>query len=185
MRILLAPTFDLAKGIRAQLSICAQYPEGTTVEGTQYTVMTTKTTELMGCLDENIPKVGFDGDAIILINQIDLNVLGAIERALRIIPLDDNEKKFWKLVAFVEANGLDKIEDYPEHTKESTNQMLAWECWKGEHFKKYQIDVITDVTRDIIQLLEIVEHITSYDEDFIYLAFYYALKSQDAHSEIV
>lgn len=167
MKVLLAPSFDLALSApKADVTIEAEYG-GIVMEGLLYTAAHHQPSGpyagrhvVQGgrpspCNDPAIPEVF--GDGIILVSHIDLDTLGGVIRALGRHSLYRLHRSFWELAEAVDVHGPHRLE-YLEGSAEDIRRLYAFWAWsKGA--PRFPRDAVTDITGAIEEAVAVLAEI--------------------------
>tara|TARA_B100000131_G_scaffold163610_1_gene158218 strand:+ start:825 stop:1742 length:918 start_codon:yes stop_codon:yes gene_type:complete len=146
IKIVLAPTADLAATVDAHVTVEAEY--GSIVAtGSVYTAAHhQKGMENLPapCEDMNIPVLE-DGGTV-LVSHLDLDTIGGCLRALgSTLVNDDTYASFWKLAGFVDVNGPHKLAQANASEKDLSRLYAFW-AWKQANVGRTSQDECTDVT---------------------------------------
>jgi len=159
MKILLAPTIELARTVDADITIEAEYGDFV-VEGSLYTAAHhgSRSSNPAPCIDKNIPHV--NREAIFLISHIDLDTLGGIFRAMGNYVCREEFDSFWNLAAFIDINGPHKISQ-ANASKQDIERINAYWAWsqanRGPRRDNTVIhDAYEEVTKHLGAILEIL-----------------------------
>lgn len=162
IRILLAPTAELARTVSANISVEAEYGDEC-VPGTLYTAAHhgSRSGNPCPCVDQDIPLLG---SGTILVSHIDLDTLGGIARALghRLV-----RESFWQLAAFVDVNGPHKLGHYYAN-KVDINSLYAYWVWsQANRGPRHSNDQVHDITSEVHQHLTTLARILDGDETLL------------------
>lgn len=164
MKVLLAPTIELAKTVSADITVEAEYGDYC-VEGTIYTAAHhgSRSANPAPCIDKNIP-VKFD--ATVLVSHIDLDTLGGVARILG--HLIHQYEWFWELAAFVDVNGPHRMIQSSDANPKNVARMYAWWAWsQANRGPRRDNSMIHDVTDEVLASLEALLKILAGDEQMI------------------
>jgi len=164
MKVLLAPTLDLAKNINADITVEAEYGDYC-VEGSLYTAAHhgSRSANPAPCSDKNIPVMP---EATVLVSHIDLDTLGGIARILGHSTV--YYEFFWELAAYVDINGPHRMMQSSDANPKNVARMYAWWAWsQANRGPRRDNSMIHDVTDEIIASLEALAKILAGDEEMI------------------
>lgn len=163
MKILLAPTIELAKTITADITIEAEYGDEV-VLGTIYTTAHhgSRSGNPAPCIDPRIPLLRDDlippiPESVVLVSHIDLDTLGGIASARGDEIME--HVAFWRLAAWKDIHGAHKIKQCPQYTDDLRDKLNAYHAWAETNRKQHNRDTVTDVTTDVETSLNILYHI--------------------------
>lgn len=179
MRILLAPTADLARETLEQgfVSLTVEAEYGSFVaEGQVYTAAHHQPSgqyagrHLPGgvmpspCNDKNIPWLGEGGT--ILISHLDLDTVGGCLRAAPEFRdlFDPWHQGFWDLAEFVDVNGIHKI-GLSGASQTLQNMLYAYRA--ASEIFRYPKDSVSDATESIRRLGEILRGVLNKDQSLM------------------
>lgn len=169
-KIILAPTWELAKSIDAQLTVEAEY--GAMVkQGTVYTAAHHQPSgDFAGrhvveggrpapCNDAGIPEIE---EGNIVVSHLDLDTLGGVLRAQGRKGLFISYASFWALAEFVDVNGAHKLRQANANEVDLA-RLYAWWAY-SKTLPRYARDQVTDITADINEMCHALSSILTGDE---------------------
>ena len=165
MKVILAPTADLAQGVEdVAVSVEAEYGD-ITVKGSRYTAAHhgSNSANPCPCVDTDIPACG-PGE-IILISHIDLDTLGGVARAMGwcLGP----RRAFWQLAAFVDINGPHKLAQSGASEEDLAALHAYWAWSANNRGPRRESDQTHDVTDEVGRHLIVIEEILDGDVDYL------------------
>ncbi len=164
MKVLLAPTVELAQTINADITIEAEYGDYC-VEGSLYTAAHhgSRSINPAPCIDKNIP-VKFD--ATVLVSHLDLDTLGGIARILGHSTV--YYEFFWELAAYVDINGPHRIMQSKHADPTNVARMYAWWAWsQANRSPRRDNTKIHNVTGEVMNSLEALLKILAGDDEML------------------
>ena len=167
MRIILAPSADLAKTLKAHITVEAEY--GSFVaEGSLYTAAHHQP-EMKGrpapCNDTNIPLCPQDG--IILVSHLDLDTVGGCLRALGQNHLFSNSfDSFWSLAQFVDLNGPHKL-GQSGASEADLDRLYAYWAWHKANTPRFPRDATSNASEVIYKAGKALQAILAGVPEFI------------------
>lgn len=172
-RIVLAPTWDLAQTVIAQVTVEAEYG-GHVREGTVYTAAHHQPSGPFAgrhvveggrpapCNDADIPVLEEGG--MILLSHIDLDSVGGALRAQgRNGLFSEQYASFWALAEFVDTNGAHKLGKSGASEGDLRRLYAWWAYSKG--LPRHPRDVVTDITADIGAASDALARILAGDDE--------------------
>lgn len=178
MIVLLAPTFELARLVKADVTIEAEYGAGV-IQGRLYTVAHHQPagspfagTHIGGprnapCADGSLDFMQAD---TVLLSHVDLDSLGG---CLRMLPeyrdlFDSTERYlFWVLAEWVDVNGPHKLGTCPAGLTPHKPALYAFWAWHKANPCRYERDAITVVTHHIHAAGVALRRILAGDEEML------------------
>ena len=163
IKVILAPSADLASTINADVTVEAEY--GTVVaEGTVYTAAHHQPgmeNHPAPCNDPDIPALE---DGIVLVSHVDLDTFGGCLRAAGVTSLfNDAFQGFWNLAEFVDLNGPHKLGESGA-TPENILRLHAFWAWKEKVVPRFDTSRTHDVTSYVYQAGDALAFILTGDE---------------------
>jgi hypothetical protein len=163
IKVILAPSADIALNIEADVTIEAEY--GSVVaEGSVYTAAHHQAgmeDNPAPCNDKDIPALD---SGTILLSHVDLDSFGGALRAMGVTSLfADQYASFWNLAEFVDTNGPHKLGESGA-TDEDILRLHAFWAWKRGAIGRYDTDKATDVTETVVQACDALAFILTGDE---------------------
>lgn len=153
--IILAPSYEMAKTIKAEATVEAEYGdecvEGTMVTLAHHGVRSNNPAPCNTTVDKILPF------ATILVSHIDLDTLGGIFALQGIKPKDDD---FWQAAEYIDVNGAHHIHELPQGIQDKLN---AYYAYNAAH-PRQRCTEVTDVTSQIDDWFDIIKSII--DEDY-------------------
>lgn len=150
-KIVLAPTWELAQTVTAEITVEAEY--GAMVkEGTVYTAAHHQPNGPFAgnhvvaggrpapCNDADIPELA---EGTILVSHLDLDTIGGIMRTRGAGSFGEFES-FWRLAEFVDVNGPHKLGE-SEASAVDIERLYAWWAY-SKTMPRFSRDVVTDIT---------------------------------------
>jgi len=153
VKILLAPTLEIAKTIDADITIEAEYGDET-IKGTLYTSAHHGKNQgnPAPCNDDNIPIIL---EGTILLSHLDLDSIIGCMRALGIV-LDERLSMLVNAIEYIDVNGPHHLYKYGWQTKMFLNAYWAWNFSKG---RQERITELTDVRQQVLETINVIEEI--------------------------
>lgn len=144
-RVLLAPSLELAKEVKADASVEAEYGDEC-VNGKSITLAHhgSRAHNPAPCNAEVAPL----DSGTILVSHLDLDTIGGVLAVMGIKPEDSD---FWKGAEFIDMNGPHHIHELPENVQDQLNAVYAWNQGRGQRYTE-----ITDVTDIVFSWLEVL-----------------------------
>ena len=164
IKVLLAPTAELAKELINTTEIVAtveaEYGE-VCIEGKEVTLAHhgTRSHNPAPCNWEVTPL----NNGNILVSHIDLDTVGGV---LALMGLKPEDNDFWKGAEFIDVNGVHHIHELPTEVQDKLNAIYAW----GSERENKRITEVTDVTKDILSWLEILNPVLGSNPDAEWIA---------------
>jgi len=159
VKILLAPTYDLAKTIeKPELTIEAEYGKEV-LNGTIYTAAhhDARAHNLAPCIDHKIPKLK---SGTIVVSHLDIDSLGGC-----LIALGKLNKKFpWDTFAKIDVHGAHKIREFIKNENE-IKLIYALYAWLKQH--RFPYDKISDITDVVLKASDAIDKIVENNQPFI------------------
>jgi len=155
MKIILAPTAELAKTVDApHVTVEAEYGD-ITIKGSRYTAAHhgSNAANPCPCVDTDIPTVA-DGETI-LVSHIDLDTLGGVYRAMGRVVLSHDEG-FWNLAAFVDTNGPHKLAQSGASEEDLAALYAYWAWSQNNRGPRRENDRVHDVTEEVENHLDAI-----------------------------
>lgn len=148
-KVLLAPSYELAKDIKADATVEAEYGDFC-VEGTQITLAHhgIRSANPAPCNAEVTPLQ----NATILVSHLDLDAVGGV---LAVMGKKINDDKFWEGAEFIDVNGRHRIHELDQEIQDKLNAVYAWNSTQER--KPY--NEIKDVTKDINKWKNILDKV--------------------------
>ncbi len=165
MRVILAPTAELAQSVNdVSVSIEAEYGD-VTVKGSRYTAAHhgSNAANPCPCVDTEIPAVA--GGETILVSHIDLDTLGGVARAMGWCL--GMRRSFWELAEFVDINGPHKLAQSGASEEDKAALHAYWAWSQNSRGPRRESDQIHDVTVEVQTHLDAVEKILGGDAELI------------------
>ena len=165
MKVILAPTADLANSVEnPAVTVEAEYGD-ITVKGSRYTAAHhgSNAANPCPCVDTDIPTVG-EGETI-LVSHIDLDTLGGVARAMGwcLGP----RRAFWELAAFVDVNGPHKLAQSGAREEDLAALHAYWAWSQSNRGPRRESDQIHDVTDEVGRHLDALEKILDGDAELL------------------
>jgi len=160
MKILLAPTYEEAIKISADITIEAEYGSKT-VEGKLYTSAHhgKNSNNPAPCNDEKIPTLDY---ITILLSHLDVDTIIGCGRVYGIITKEWDD--FCKAVEIIDVNGTHHMYKLSQENQDRLNAYYAWNFSQG---RQERIVETTDVTSKIEESLLVLTKIFNNDENLI------------------
>jgi len=142
LKILLAPTFEIASQAAKQNNIVAtveaEYGDDC-VEGKLVTLAHhgPRSMNPAPCNTQNVPVLN-DGD-VVLVSHLDLDTLGGL---LALEGIKPDSPEFWKYAEFIDVNGPQHMYEVPQNVQDMLNAFYAWSETQG----RVRYTELTDVT---------------------------------------
>lgn len=149
MKILLAPTYDIAKEYadhnRVDATVEAEYGDKL-VEGESLTLAHhgSRSNNPAPCNDPRAIKIS--NDATVLISHLDLDTLGGL-MALQGKKPDDPD--FWKAAEYIDVNGPHHIHELPQEIQDKLNAYYAFEKERRQLGGRPDREHVQDVTETV------------------------------------
>ncbi len=172
MKVILAPTAELAKKVQnVAVSVEAEYGD-VTVKGSRYTAAHhgKNADNPCPCVDMEIPALQ-PGEGDILVSHIDLDTLGGVAMAAaawewvccpyRIF----SKQEFWQLAAFVDINGPHKLAQAGASEEDIAALYAYWAWSQANRGPRRESDKVHDVTEEVIEHLTVIGLILQKDLD--------------------
>lgn len=157
MKVILAPTADLANSVEnPAVTVEAEYGD-ITVRGWRYTAAHhgRNSANPCPCVDTDIPAV--DQGETILVSHVDLDTLGGVARAMGwCLGL---RRSFWELAAFVDINGPHKLTQSGADEADIAALYAYWAWSQDNRGPRRENDKVHDVTLEVRLHLDAVEKI--------------------------
>lgn len=149
MKILLAPTYEIAKGITADATVEAEYGDAC-VEGRIATLAHhgPRSGNPAPCNTENVPVL--DDGSVVLVSHIDLDTLGGV---LALMGKKPDDTGFWAGAEKIDVAGPHHIHELPEPVQDKLNAYYAWSEKQGR--KRYT--ELADVTNEVMAASKAVD----------------------------
>ena len=149
MKVILAPTYDIAKDITADATVEAEYGSAC-VEGKFATLAHhgPRSGNPAPCNTENVPVL--EEDSTILVSHIDLDTLGGI---LALMGTKPDDMGFWAGAEIIDVTGPHHIHELPEPVQDKLNAYYAWSETQGRE----RYTELTDVTDKVTAAAQAVD----------------------------
>lgn len=171
IRVIFAPTADIAREAQADVTIEAEY--GSFVwEGTQFTAAHHQSegpfagrhqggTQPAPCNNSSIPVLD---EGVIGVSHMDLDTLGGIARAMG-APIFLGNESFWDLSEFVDVNGPHKLKNANASDTDLARLYAFW-AWSQEN-RLDRATVLTDITEYVINAIHALQRVMNLDPEMI------------------
>lgn len=160
-KIILAPTYDLAKTVEADATVEAEYGDEC-VQGKVATLAHhgSRSANPAPCNTPNVPVL--PENATILVSHLDLDAVGGI---MALEGKKPNDEEFWKAAEYIDVNGTHHVHELPQNIQDKLNAEYAW----NNAQPRVRYTEITDVTDQYNKAAEAIrsicnEHDEKHDE---------------------
>lgn len=152
MKIILAPSYEIAKNIKADATVEAEYGEKV-VEGSIITLAHhgPRSNNPAPCNTPDVPIL--KEDAVILISHIDLDTLGGIY-ALQGRKVED--AAFWKAAEMIDVRGAHHIHELPDSIQDKLNAYYAYNESLPRVARQTEAKDVTKEVDDSYKVLETI-----------------------------
>lgn len=180
MKILLAPTWELAATVMADVTIEAEYgarvAEGLLYtaahhqpEGDKYAGTHVGGSRRAPCMDANLRK--YHRAEVVLVSHLDLDTVGGILHMLdgvRHMEVSYEAsiaefRQFWELAEVCDVTGPHKVDrkhpDFP--------RLAAWWAWSRDNLTRHSRDQIHDVTAEVYLAVAVLRRILEGNEELL------------------
>jgi hypothetical protein len=145
VKVILAPSAELAQGINAQLTVEAEYGKYV-AQGSTYTSAHHQPGMQHLPAPCNDTKIPFIRAGTILVSHLDLDSLGGVLRGLGEIQIFKAEyQKFWDLAEFIDLNGAHKMLQSGAN-EENINRINAYWAWAQDNVPRFARETIHEIT---------------------------------------
>lgn len=166
VRIILAPSWELAQKAEAEVTIEAEY--GSNVwEGSLFTAAHHQKEGPYS--PENSPapcnnwRIPYLTRGVVGVSHFDLDTLGGCLRAMGRM---SEHPSFWELAEFVDLNGAHRVDDAGAEP-EDVDALYAWWAWSSKNRAPYSRDSVIDITDYVLQAHDVLEKILAGAETYL------------------
>ena len=160
IRVILAPTLELAQTVPATATVEAEYGD-TVVTGTKVTLAHHSGEYANNPAPCTIDVKPLEKGSTILVSHINPDTVGA---CLALMGRKPESKQFWQAVGFIDVTGPHNMHKLSSTQQDMLNALWAW---SNSAFPKTRCSEITDVTAQILKYVSIIERIIKGDEELI------------------
>jgi hypothetical protein len=172
IRVIFAPTADLARSASADITIEAEY--GAYVwEGTQFTAAHHQSegpyagrhqggSQPAPCNNSEIPVLD---EGTIGVSHMDLDTLGGVARAMGCNYLFEGNEGFWNLAEFVDVSGPHKLKNSGA-TATDLDRLYAFWAWSQAN-RLPRASELTDITEYVINAIHALQRVMNLNAEMI------------------